>query len=94
MSIPLRIIERPAEGTGWGGVQPGDMWPDEMVPGEWVIMLPNRTVWHTWEHAAGTGNRWNVTGDAPNLTVSPSILDQTRGSEWHRWIRNGELVDA
>ena len=57
-------------------------------------MLPNRTVWHTWEHVAGTGNRWNVTGEAPNLTVSPSIWDQTPGSEWHGWIRNGVLEPA
>ena len=54
----------------------------------------NRTVWHTWEHVAGTGNRWNVTGEAPNLTVSPSIWDQTLGSEWHGWIRNGVLEPA
>ena len=92
--VPLRVIEGPAEGAGWGGIQPGDMWADECVPGAWIVMLPNRTVWRTWEHAAGTGRQWEVAGVAPNLTVSPSIRDQTPGSEWHGWIRGGMLVPA
>jgi hypothetical protein len=36
--IPLRIIEAPAEGAGYDGVQPGDMWADEYVPGAWIII--------------------------------------------------------
>jgi hypothetical protein len=92
--IPLRIVEAPAEGAGYDGIQPGDMWADEYVPGEWIIMLPNRAVWYTWEHAAGTGNRWDVSGEAPGLTVSPSIWDQTPGSEWHGWIRDGHFETA
>jgi hypothetical protein len=93
MGIPLRVIEAPKEGAGYAGVEPGDMWPDEAL-GEWTVMLPNRTVWSTWYHAAGSGKRWDVSGEAPNLTVSPSIWDQTPGDEWHGWIRNGELVSV
>jgi hypothetical protein len=91
--IPLRIIEAPEEGAGYDGVEPGDMWAWG-PPGGWLVMLPNRATWGTWEHAAGTGKPWDITGDAPNLTVTPSILDPTPGNGWHGWIRNGELVPA
>lgn len=34
---------------------------------------------------------WTVTGELPNVTVSPSI--DVRG-RWHGWIRDGMLVDC
>ena len=58
-----------------------------------AIVLLNLTVWHTWQPATD-GGYWDVTGEAPAPTVSPSIWDQTPGSEWHGWIRDGELVNV
>jgi hypothetical protein len=37
------------------------------------------------------GQGWTVTGEAPNITVSPSI---NAVDEWHGWLRNGELTEA
>jgi len=37
--------------------------------------------------------RWNVSGDAPKLTVTPSIQIMGEGG-WHGFITNGEIVGA
>ena len=60
----------------------------------WAIVLPNGTVWYTTDIASGTHERWEITGEPPNITVTPSIDDRWPGNPWHGWIRNGELVDA
>lgn len=75
-------------------------WRDqEGRPAAWIVFLPNGTTWCTDDRASGgqrteLGPYWNVTGTAPDLTVSPSIWDQTPGNGWHGWIRAGHLVDA
>ena len=33
---------------------------------------------------------WTVTGEAPNITVSPSIV---LGSSYHGWLQNGVIYD-
>lgn len=82
-------------------------WRD--IPGRplpWTVFLPNGTHWNTNERAAaaGPGNQlgsyedrlgsyWEVTGDAPLITVSPSIDDRS-SRPWHGWIRGGKLVSA
>lgn len=106
MGIPLRIIANPNVGgprlpavddlaavdtPGSGAdLMPGDMWRDH---GCWAVVLPNRTVWYSGI-AAADGSYWTVTGEAPILTVHPSINDQDPRAPWHGWIRNGELVSA
>jgi hypothetical protein len=35
-----------------------------------------------------------VTGEAPNLTVHPSINDLDERAPWHGWIRGGFLEPA
>lgn len=91
-----------AFGVGsWGG-PPGAMiradWrDDEGRPPGWLVFLPNGRTWCTNERATAEGSRlgpyWDVTGEPPLITVSPSIDD--RGSQpWHGWIRDGELVQA
>ncbi len=98
--IPLRIVEPPPTAYGPlitdGTIRPGDMWRDDWRPDSepgWAIVLPNLTVWHTWQPASD-GTHWTVTGEAPALTVSPSIFDHSPGREWHGWITNGELVSV
>jgi hypothetical protein len=98
MGIPLRLIEVPPDAyrplIDSGKIRPGDCWRDDWAgsPG-WRIVLPNGTTWHT-RQPASDGIGWDVSGEAPSLTVNPSIFDHTPGSEWHGWIRDGELVDA
>lgn len=96
-SIPLRLIDAPppayAPLIDDGTIQPGDCWRDDF--GEtrqgWAVVLPNRVVWHTWQPASD-GTPWDVTGEAPDLTVNPSISDRSPGREWHGWIYHGLLV--
>lgn len=97
--IPLRLTEPPADPAyghliDEGTIRPGDCWRDDFgdVRG-WAVLLPNGTVWHTWQPATD-GICWDVTGEAPALTVSPSILDRSPSGTWHGWIRDGVLLDA
>lgn len=84
--------------------EPGMMWPYQ---GGWWIILPNHpdigTPGHPYELSwrttdkASDGQEWQVTGTAPNLTVSPSIdvlrfVDgERKGSYWHGWITDGVM---
>jgi hypothetical protein len=97
--MKLHIIDKPTEGTvfDWQRLPPGSMWrmPEEDKPGRecWAIVLPNNAgIWNTTDG----NNMWDVGGDPPNLTVSPSILVSTRvkGVDkelWHGFITNGEM---
>jgi hypothetical protein len=86
----------------WDGL-PGAMirapWRDyEGRPPAWTVFLPNRSHWNTNDRPAAAGNMlgsyWDVTGDAPRITVSPSIDDRDPSRPWHGWIRDGYLVNA
>ena len=71
---------------------PGAMWRCEChnEPG-WLIMLPNGAgLWCTLMEASGTNQRWLVTGEAPSITVKPSI----NAGQWHGWITNGVMDPA
>jgi hypothetical protein len=96
--------QRFAWGIGsWDG-PPGAVmraeWRDvEGRPPAWHICLPNRSWWNTNDRASGDpgtqlGPYWDVTGEAPRFTVSPSIDDRSPSRPWHGWIRDGELVGA
>lgn len=74
---------------GLAGYTPG---PDGRIlcvttpgEGEWVIDGP-----------ASDGGRWTRTGDAPNLTVTPSIVvgGVRSAQRYHGWLRDGVLVPA
>lgn len=102
MGVKLRLLDAPPEDMDdW---EPGMMWPLELLDAEgagYSVVLCRHTdeagmnwpiMWHTRQPAAATpGARWLVTGEAPNITVTPSI-DVV--GVWHGWIRNGELVEA
>ncbi len=97
--IALRIIENPGQlyrmPKGEAGIQPGDMWRDPVwdTPERecWAIVLPNGTVFRTTETAGGSGQMWDVTGEPPDVTISPSIDDRDPQHPWHGFIRNGVL---
>lgn len=95
--IPLRLIAAPEDRPGvmqseWSEFQPGDVWRDPDGLG-WAVVLPNRTVWYSGL-AAEDGSHWAVSGEAPNLTVTPSIDDRDPARPWHGWVRDGQLVQA
>ncbi len=101
MGIKLRII--PAEGA-FEKAEVGDMWrtPKNDHDGRecWHIRLPDKGVnpnWgNYWYTTAGTQdsngwNAWEVTGEPPNITVSPSI-NILGENGWHGHIKEGEIV--
>jgi hypothetical protein len=96
MGIPLRIVDPDEPGRR---LEPGDMWHDHDHDAAhaacWAVVLPNREIWYSCQPFGGDPARgyWAMTGEAPNLTVHPSINDQGP-HPWHGWIRNGELVNA
>ncbi len=55
-----------------------------------VVCLPNNTFFCVDNMATDGGNGWTVTGEAPLITVSPSI--NIVGS-YHGWIKNGVISD-
>lgn len=82
----------------WDGL-PGAMvraaWRDtEGRPPAWLVFLPNGAGWNTNDRPAGAGGYWDVSGEAPMLTVSPSINDADPARPWHGWIRSGRLERA
>lgn len=81
----------------------------------WMIRIPGSDTWpdgHVWPNRwctlDGTGpyenGGWEVSGEAPALTVRPSIFRIARDpapgetstpaerGEWHGYITNGELI--
>lgn len=89
-AIPLRIIAEPLDGPDKSWQVPGNMWRDDEC---WVVVLPNGDLWYSGIPASD-GSYWTVTGEAPNITVTPSIDDRDPENPWHGWIRNGELVNV
>lgn len=103
--VKLRLLDAaPEDMDEW---EPGMMWPvklyDEDSAGHSVVLCRHTdgaglswpVIWHTRQRAneaeQGGTPVWTVTGEAPNITVTPSI--NVIGI-WHGWIRNGELVEA
>jgi len=68
---------------------PGDCWREH---GCWAVVLPNRTIWYSGIPSSG-GAMWATSGEAPKLTVTPSIDDRS-SRPWHGWITDGYLVSA
>ena len=58
----------------------------------WLVLTPAGAF--CCHCAASDGGLWTVTGDAPTLTVKPSIHQRPGVGpphEWHGWLTNGEL---
>lgn len=103
MPTRLHIVDPPPEELRQWTYRddPGAMWrwPDLDRDGReaWVIVLPNRAgIWWTTYLADGTDppQMWDVTGEPPNITVSPSINagDGPGPGNWHGWIRDGVMT--
>jgi hypothetical protein len=76
--------------------QPGHIW--QAQNGHWLVLLPNGGV-HDINGISEQGSPWLVIGQAPNLTVSPSIDYKIKGTDkpnikgWHGYIQNGVISD-
>ncbi len=103
-TIPLRLCaERPEN------PEPGDVWryPPGDIPDRacWWVALPNlrddvEVSWRTTDRASSPPHDlWDVSGEPPLLTVSPSIdvehwtpAGVRDGSYWHGHISNGAIT--
>lgn len=98
--VRLRLVESAPESLDdW---EPGMMWPLNLLGEEgagYSIVLCRHTypngyvhpiIWHTKQTTAD-GKPWDVTGEPPRITVSPSI--NVIGI-WHGWIKDGVIVDV
>jgi hypothetical protein len=81
----------------------GAMWSEHNTKGnkmDWFVRLPNGSV-HNIHSKSSDGTPWEVTGEAPNFTVTPSIncleIRNKDGNVWHPgyhgWLQNGVLSD-
>ena len=100
---PGKVLGRVGRGPDGLMLDPGDMWhePESDMTGEpvvrecWAIVLPNGRIWRTTDPASDPPHSlWDVSGDPPGITVSPSINDTDPRGGWHGFITNGELVGA
>jgi Family of unknown function (DUF6527) len=96
VSWTLRIFDssqtaRDSTGAGRLRAAIGAMWrtpgmdiPDR--PPAYDIVLPNNAgIWNTNER----GNFWMISGEAPKITVEPSINAEPN---WHGFIRDGRMI--
>jgi hypothetical protein len=81
-------------------VPTGAMWRCRCHDGRgWEIALPHRDPDPEWSRFWCTllgdeqNRRWDVSGEAPNITVSPSINCVELGG-WHGFIQNGAITDG
>lgn len=64
----------------------GAVWPYNRG---WSVRLPGLHAFWS-KRIASDGKPWDVNGEPPNVTVSPSI---NLLGVWHGWIRNGVITD-
>lgn len=78
----------------------GAMWSvdahwDNRALVHWFVRLPSGGFFDIHSVSSSDRQPWNVSGEAPNFTVTPSINfhpeDRKRG--WHGYITNGILSD-
>ena len=61
-----------------------------------VVMVPPNVPFVVDNKADNmNGHGWTVTGEAPNITVHPSIGIRNKGGGWkyHGWLKDGVLSD-
>ncbi|MDB5056000.1 MAG: hypothetical protein JWM44_4050 [Bacilli bacterium] len=73
------------------------MWPEyneRENKTEWYVRLPDGD-FHNFHAKTQDGTGWNVIGEAPNFTVTPSINRYASYNHkgWHGYITNGVLTD-
>jgi hypothetical protein len=60
----------------------------------WVKLPGGMQFCLDWIASGANGSGWDITGEAPNISISPSINYLSgRKNGWHGWIQNGILGD-
>lgn len=83
--------------------EPGAIWPENNERDnrtDWHILLPGGGI-HNIHVKFADGTGWQVTGEAPNFTVQPSINcydskrddGSIRRKGWHGYLTDGILSD-
>lgn len=80
------------------GQEPGAMWPLKVHGSDdihWCVRLPNRGIFDIHSLSSTDRKPWQVSGEPPTFTVSPSIvhLGNKLQKGWHGWLKNGVLSD-
>lgn len=58
------------------------------------VILPNGFIFNIDSPVTGKTTGWQVTGDPPNITLSPSVNYASGDPNgWHGYIQNGEITD-
>ena len=73
---------------GWAWWAENSVTKERMI----CICMPNNNVFCPTGN--NQGHNWQVTGEWPNATCTPSIAcDQSTGGTYHGWIQNGIITD-
>jgi hypothetical protein len=82
--------------------EPGAMWPvhnERDNRTDWYILFPGGG-FHNIHDGFADGTGWQVTGEAPRFTVTPSLKccevrhgDKLYRKGWHGYLTNGVLTD-
>jgi hypothetical protein len=83
MSLQCRLVDIKEVRAKGETVKPGDMW---YYGKTLVIKLPCGDDWAP-VHPDGAG--WDITGEPPIITASPSIMCE----HYHGWLRDGVFSD-
>jgi hypothetical protein len=92
-AVTTRVAFRLADGTErlFRELTVGAMWNDEERG--LCVKLPGCThgnIWALKEKPTDGGNGWTWTGEAPNITATPSI---NFVGIYHGWVQNGMVTD-
>lgn len=89
--IPLSY--RYEDGTEWAIINKDRLSPEFLASGRdyaIVLILPPCWPWIVDQLASDSNGGWTVTGEFPNITVTPSI---NATNVYHGWITNGVISD-
>jgi hypothetical protein len=83
--------------VGFDELPPGAMWHSDQQPRESYlagadsiqVKLPGPTIW-SMNRPGTNGCKWDVSGEIPNVTASPSI---NFVGLYHGWVQNGVVSD-
>ena len=56
----------------------------------YALMLPSGNEWLIYGKASNSNKKWNVEGELPGITVTPSILQE---GKYHGYVKNGLVTD-
>jgi hypothetical protein len=89
--IPIDYVY--LDGSMWGRAHHDRLSPEFRASGRdyvIVVVLPPCWPWVVDEKASTGDSGWTVTGELPNITVTPSINAE---GVYHGWIQNGVVTD-